>query len=73
MDKKRIMIIDDDLGMCESLADIFQEKGYFVSVANQGSEAIEQLRHADFYVALIDIQLPDMSGIELLKKLKEII
>ncbi|MEA1939639.1 MAG: PAS domain S-box protein, partial [Candidatus Caldatribacteriota bacterium] len=72
MDKKRILIIDDDPGIGESLSDIFQEKGYFVSIATKGSEAITKSKQTDFNLALIDIKLPDMSGTELLKKLKEI-
>jgi len=71
MDKKRILIVDDDLGMSESLSDIFQEKGYFVSVANQGSVAINKLGNTDFNIALIDIKLPDMDGTVPLNKIKK--
>jgi len=72
MDKKRILIVDDNPGIGESLSDIFKEKGYLVSIANKGSEAIDKLKQTDFNAALIDIKLPDISGIELLKEIKEI-
>jgi len=72
MDKKRILIIDNDPGIGESLSDIFQEKGYLVSIATKGSEAIGKLKKTNFNVALIDIKLPDISGIALLKEVKEI-
>jgi len=72
MDKKRILIVDDDPGIGESLSDIFKEKGYLVSISNKGSVAIDKLKQTDFNVALIDIKLPDMSGTALLKELKEI-
>jgi len=73
MEKKTsVLIVDDDLGICESLSDIFQEKGYLVSIAGKGSEAIDKLKQTEINVALIDIKLPDISGTELLKKIKEI-
>jgi len=72
MDKKRILIIDDDPGIGESLSDIFQEKGYLVFIATKGSEAIGKLKKTNFNIALIDIKLPDMSGIALLKEVREI-
>jgi len=72
MAKKRILIIDDDMGIGESLSDIFKEKGYLVSVANKGSVAIDKLKQNDFNIALVDIKLPDISGTELIRKIREI-
>jgi PAS domain S-box-containing protein len=67
-----ILIVDDDTGSCESLGDIFTEKGYHVETANTGQEAIKRAQGNVFEISLIDIKLPDISGIELLKKLKSL-
>jgi PAS domain S-box-containing protein len=71
-EKARVLIVDDDRGSCESLGDIFMEKGYHVETANTGHEAIERIHANDFEISLIDIKLPDILGIELLKKLKSL-
>ena len=70
--KERILIIDDDESIGRSLALIFGRKGYETETAKTAQEGLEKALEKSFHVALIDIQLPDMSGIELLKKLKEI-
>ncbi len=70
-EKPSILIIDDDVSILRTLAKIFQRKGYFVAVAEKGKEAIEKINSNHFDVALIDLCLPDMEGIELLSKLRE--
>jgi len=71
MAEKKLLIIDDDPGTCESLADIFQEKGYCVSKAHTGHEALDIVGQEKFNVALIDIRLPDLKGMELLDTFKK--
>ncbi|OYD17077.1 hypothetical protein CH333_01965 [candidate division WOR-3 bacterium JGI_Cruoil_03_44_89] len=71
MTENRLLVIDDDPALRETLSDIFQEKGYIVDIASTGREAIDKARQTRFNVALIDIMLPDMEGIELLPPLKE--
>ncbi|MEE8358057.1 MAG: ATP-binding protein [Candidatus Hydrothermarchaeales archaeon] len=66
-----ILIVDDDLGTRETLKDILQEKGYKVETAKNGEECLEKIKEKFFDVALIDIKLPDISGTEILKKVKE--
>jgi signal transduction histidine kinase/DNA-binding response OmpR family regulator len=70
-DEERILIVDDDVGICETLSDIFEEKGYYIETAGTGREAIEKAQERFFNVALLDIRLPDTAGIELLAPLKE--
>jgi len=70
-DKERILIVDDDEGICRSLMLIFETKGYETETARTGQEAIEKAQGRFFNVALLDIRLPDMEGIELLAPLKE--
>ena len=72
MDKTaRILIIDDDERICESISTVLTEEGYVVDVAKNGKEAID-LSHSRFYnLAIIDWRLPDIEGTKLLGELKE--
>ncbi len=63
--KPTIIIIDDDLSILKTFTRIFQRRGYDVTIAQKGSEAIEKINASQFDVALIDFCLPDMEGIEL--------
>ena len=67
MEKTKLLIVDDEEGMRESLADILQEKGYDVAVAPSGTEALAEAKNTLFDAALIDISLPDMDGLEVLE------
>ena len=66
-EKNRILIVDDDKGTHRTLSLILRRKGYEVDVAETGREAVEKAQERFFNVALIDIRLPDISGIEVLK------
>ena len=60
--KPSILIIDYDTAILQVFTRIFKRKGYCVSVAAKGTEAIEKLNCNHFDVALIDSCLPDMEG-----------
>jgi len=66
-----ILIIDDDAGLRRTLSDILRLKGYRALAAKDGAEGIELLRNNTVNVALIDLRLPDISGIEVLGKVRE--
>ena len=70
-EKVRILIVDDDEEALETISDILQEKGFYTETANTGKEALEKAEKRVFNVVLLDIKLPDMSGIEVLKVLRE--
>ncbi|MFQ6079729.1 MAG: diguanylate cyclase, partial [Thermodesulfobacteriota bacterium] len=73
MEKKaRILIVDDDARTRRILSLILDEKGYETETAGTGCEAIEKAQATFFNLALLDIRLPDMQGIELLAPLKKI-
>jgi DNA-binding response OmpR family regulator len=63
--KPSILIIDDDIAILHTFSRIFQRKGYCVTLAERGKDAIEKINSEHFDVALIDLGLPDMEGIEL--------
>ncbi len=67
----RILIVDDEPDMCWALGNILRSAGYAVTTTTSGAEAIEKARERFFNLALLDIRLPDMEGIELLAPLKE--
>ena len=71
-EKARIFIVDDDPGMTETLADILGDKGYAVAVAEDGYRAIEMIKEKAYAIALMDIKMPGMNGVETFKKLKQI-
>jgi len=67
----RILIVDDDENIRKVLTTILEEEGYLVDSAETAKKAIEKTRKNFYNIALIDIRLPDMEGIELLTKMKE--
>jgi DNA-binding NtrC family response regulator len=66
----RILIIDDDEDIRKVLATILEEEGYTVETAETARMAIEKTGREFYNLALIDIRLPDMEGIELLTKIR---
>ena len=67
----RILVIDDDQTILETLVVALESEGYFVDTAKNGEEAITK-SHSHFYnVAIVDWRLPDIEGTKLLSKLKE--
>jgi PAS domain S-box-containing protein len=70
--QNRLLIVDDDEATCETLSDIFEEKGYTVATANTGNAAIHKAEGGVFNVTLIDIKLPDMDGVVLLREFKRL-
>ena len=66
----RILVVDDDERIRKTMRFILENEGYIVDLATTGNEAIEMAQKAAYNVALLDILLPDMEGIELLKLMK---
>lgn len=72
MDKQsRILVVDDDETIRITMKAILQDEGYIVDLAATGKEAIQKTTEKNYNVALLDIRLPDMEGVELLKLLKD--
>ncbi len=71
MEKKpAILVVEDDAGMRETLSDILADKGYVVKPVGTGKEALALAKKEKFPTCLIDLKLPDITGIEVLKGLK---
>ncbi|EKD69604.1 MAG: two-component response receiver and regulator protein [uncultured bacterium] len=69
---QKILIVDDDAGVRMSLSRALNSKGYDVCEMAIGSDALAFIKNETVGLALIDIRLPDLNGIEILKKLREI-
>jgi len=67
----RILVIDDDENIRKVLATILEDEGYSVDLVDTAKKAIEKTKRSFYNVALIDVRLPDMEGIELLTKMKD--
>jgi two-component system, NtrC family, nitrogen regulation response regulator NtrX len=67
----RILIVDDDESIRTTLKAILEDEGYFVNTAASGKEAIQKTQETAYNLTLLDIRLPDIEGVELLKLLKE--
>jgi len=67
-----ILIIDDNIGFAENLKDILTEHNYAVSIAETGVAAMKLVRKKEFDLVLIDINLPDIFGLDLVEKMSAI-
>jgi DNA-binding NtrC family response regulator len=67
----RLFLVDDDEGLRDMLARRFALDGAAVTTAGSGEEALAKINHAAFDVALFDLHLPGMSGLDLLARFKE--
>jgi len=68
----RILVIDDERSIRNTLKDILEFEKYTVELAEDGFKALEMLQTKDFDVILCDIKMPGMDGIEVLQKVEEI-
>lgn len=64
--KEKILVVDDDPHIRKTLADILKVKGYEAAIAGTGAEAIAAAEQGDISLALIDLILPDMPGLEVM-------
>ena len=67
----KILIVDDDLNILRLYKEELEEDGYTVVTASNGKEAIERFEEEDPDLVTLDILLPDIDGIKLLRQMKE--
>jgi DNA-binding NtrC family response regulator len=67
----RILVVDDDERIRRTMQSILENEGYLVDLAITGYEAIEMSQKTAYNIALLDIRLPDIEGIELLELMKD--
>lgn len=72
MNKKlSVLIVDDDISLGDSLADILEAKGYDARFVTSGKEAVSIIKEKKYDVVLLDIRMPEMNGVETFMHIKE--
>ncbi|MEU3626496.1 DNA-binding response regulator [Amycolatopsis coloradensis] len=66
----RVLLVEDDAGVADALAETLQSRGHTVSHAARGCDALHRHRGAD--VILLDLGLPDMDGLDVLRKVRQV-
>ena len=68
-----LLIVDDELGMRQFLTHLLQREGHTVRLAENGQEAMTQMREQAPDLIISDIRMPDMDGVDLLRAAKELL
>ncbi|XOB60927.1 response regulator transcription factor [Campylobacterota bacterium DY0563] len=69
--KTRLLLLEDDLTLSETVIDYFEEQGFEVKAVYDGEEAQEIIYEEKFDIFLLDVNVPLLNGFELLKKIRE--
>jgi DNA-binding response OmpR family regulator len=67
--RARILVVEDDRDLCEELREILAEEDLRADFANSGDRGLEMARQADYDLVILDLRLPGLSGIEVLRRL----
>lgn len=70
MSRPCVLLVDDDAGTVETLADILRAKAYQVGVANSGEAAVDMVKRSRYDAILMDIVMPGLNGVEALRAIK---
>jgi DNA-binding NtrC family response regulator len=69
----KLLLVDDEVGFVDVLSKRLSKRNMVVTAAYSGTEAIQTLRKQDFDVAVLDLKMEDMDGIEILKIFKKLV
>lgn len=69
--KNRLLIVDDEEGIRLLYKEELEEEGYDTEIASSGEEALEKLKDTKVDLVLLDIKMPGMDGVEVLRRVKE--
>ena len=72
MKRSRILVVDDEPGIRQSLTGVLEDEGYSASAVRSGEECLEELAGGGYDLVLLDVWLPGMDGIETLARIQEI-
>lgn len=68
----KLLLVDDEKGLCDLLKDLFKMRGFNVFIATNGQDALSLVKKEKPKIVFLDIQMPGMSGLEVLKEIKKI-
>ena len=71
MDKIKVLIVDDEVEFATAVAERLEIRNFFAEVVDCGRDALLSLESSVPDIVLLDLKMPDMSGLEVLKKIKE--
>jgi len=69
--KTKLLLLEDDLTLSETIVDYFEEQGFEVIAAYDGEEALSAIYENGFDLLLLDVNVPGMNGFEVLKQIRE--
>jgi DNA-binding NtrC family response regulator len=69
--KAKLLLIDDDANLCQVISYQLKKMGYDVDITNSGREGLEVYRQGNYDIVLTDIQMPDISGIQVLQEIRK--
>jgi CheY-like chemotaxis protein len=72
LERPSILITDDDAAARETLREIFEPVGYRTFLAESGEEALDIVKEQDVHLALMDLHLPKLSGLETISLVRQI-
>jgi two-component system response regulator CpxR len=71
MEQRRILVVDDDVELCELLSEYLGAEGFEVESMNDAGEGLERALSGEHALVVLDVMLPGMSGFEVLRRLRE--
>ena len=66
-----VLVIDDEQVICDACQLVLSEQGHAVTLTNTGADGLAAIRQGTYDVVLLDMKLPDMDGMEILKAVQE--
>ena len=67
---QRVLVIDDDVGLCELVAEYLEPEGYRVEAVHDGESGVERALSAEHELAVLDVMLPGINGFEVLRRIR---
>jgi DNA-binding response OmpR family regulator len=68
--RTRVLVIDDDVKLCRLIRDYLEPMGYEVATVHNGAEGLERARKESFAALILDVMLPGLDGLEVLRRLR---
>ena len=72
MAEGNILVIDDELVMCEFLRDLLEDRGYAVNFVLSGNQGLKAFQQGSYDAVVCDLKMPDMDGIQVLERIREL-
>ncbi|MBP3692508.1 MAG: response regulator transcription factor [Clostridia bacterium] len=71
MSDKKVLVVDDDINICELLRLYLEKEGFAVTVANDGKSAVDVVKNNEFDIILLDIMLPGLDGWQVCREIRK--